>query len=181
MNIKSGHDYNIAGVVLAGGKSSRMGQNKALLDFHGIPLVEYMMGILDDCGIRDVFISGNLDGYPCISDTSPFSGPASAIADCLNQLYRDGYGGVLFVPVDMPFITKGLLTRLFESGKTSCFEDRPLPAYVSMDKKIAGNMKSVRDLLKEMGVNYVSPHIHNKQAFININTPEDWKEWKGAV
>ena len=39
-------DKKIAGVVLAGGKSSRMGKNKAMLIYNGKPLLNHMVGIL---------------------------------------------------------------------------------------------------------------------------------------
>ena len=56
-------DFNaIAGVVLTGGRSSRMGQNKALLDYQGKPLIEHMMEILKTTGIKEIFISGDVDG-----------------------------------------------------------------------------------------------------------------------
>ena len=52
----------IAGIVLAGGKSSRMGQNKALLSYRGQPLIEHMQRLIGQAGLQDVYISGDVPG-----------------------------------------------------------------------------------------------------------------------
>lgn len=172
--MENAHMDKIAGIVLAGGQSSRMGRNKALMDFHGQPLVEHMMLLLGSCGIRDAFISGTLTSYPCLPDKAPFSGPAAAMVDCLNDLHND-YDGVLFVPVDMPFLTQDLLQQLMQQKRTNCFENRFLPAYVKTGK-IEKGVESVQQLLKILDVDFISAPENSEKAFTNINTPQKWKE-----
>ncbi len=100
----------IAGVVLAGRKSSRMGQDKAALLFHGRPLIDHMTGLLCEAGCDDVFISGQRSGYKCRPDSTPYQGPAAALRHVLQEMRA--YQGVLFVPVDMPLLTAGFLQQL---------------------------------------------------------------------
>ena len=47
-----------AGIVLAGGRSSRMGTSKALLRYKDRPLIEHMQNLLHQAGLDDVYISG---------------------------------------------------------------------------------------------------------------------------
>lgn len=105
----------IAGVVLAGGRSSRMGKNKALLDYQGKPLVEHMMEIIKRAGIREIFISGDVDGYDCLPDPAPFTGPAEAIKSIIQRL--SSYAGFLFVPVDMPLLKPEMLHLLLNKKR----------------------------------------------------------------
>jgi molybdopterin-guanine dinucleotide biosynthesis protein A len=49
--------------IQAGGKSSRMGQDKALLPFHGIPLVQYVLGRLAPLAEETLVTTNNPDAY----------------------------------------------------------------------------------------------------------------------
>lgn len=97
----------IAGIVLVGGRSSRMGRDKAFLELKGKPLVGHMLDVLRSAGLKDVFVSGHVQGYSCIVDDAPFSGPAEAIKSVLKKI--PNYKGYLFVPVDMPFLKRETL------------------------------------------------------------------------
>jgi molybdenum cofactor guanylyltransferase len=174
MTMENMRTDSVAGIVLAGGNSSRMGKNKALLDFYGTPLVEHMMALLDSCGIRDVFISGTVENYPCLPDKTPFGGPAVAMADCLNDM-RGDYDGILFVPVDMPFLTPALLKKLLGQNQTCYFKSKPLPAYIRT-QKVKEGVTSVQQLLSILGAGFVPLTESSQKAFSNINTPEEWRE-----
>ena len=72
-----------AGFVLAGGKSSRMGRNKALLPYRGRTLVEHVAEIVETAAgsvsvVGDAETYGHL-GYPVIEDVIPGCGPLSGI------------------------------------------------------------------------------------------------------
>ena len=49
---------SITGIVLAGGLSTRMGRDKALLPWQGRTLLEHMRGLLMQAGAREVWVSG---------------------------------------------------------------------------------------------------------------------------
>ncbi len=167
-------DFNaIAGVVLAGGRSSRMGQNKALLDYQGKPLIEHMMKILKKTGIKEIFISGDVDGYDCLSDQAPFTGPAEAIKSVVKRL--SGYAGFLFVPVDMPLLKPDMLHLLLQQKEGGYFTDRPLPAFITLPYP-ESEKKSVQGLLDDFGIYPIALPEHFSFSMKNANTPQDWAE-----
>ena len=168
-----GEYRNIAGVVLAGGRSSRMGQNKALLDYQGKPLIEHMMEILKRSGIKKVFISGDVDGYDCFSDPVPFTGPAEAIKSIIKRL--SGYTGYLFVPVDMPLLKPEMLHLLLQQKEGGYFIDWPLPAFITPPYP-ESEKKSVQGLLDDCGIYPVALPDLLSSSMKNANTPQDWAE-----
>ena len=105
----------IQGIVLAGGKSSRMGQEKGLVKFRGKPLVEYAVEALS--GICDsVVISTANPGYAymgltLIEDEIPDCGPLGGIYSCMKQEKADLF---LVLSCDLPFVTPDLLSHLVE-------------------------------------------------------------------
>jgi len=164
---------HIAGIVLAGGRSSRMGHNKAFLEFKGKPLVEHMLDVLQSVGLKDVFVSGHVEGYPCIVDDAPFSGPAEAIKSTLKKI--PGYKGYLFVPVDMPFLKSQTLQVLLAQEYGGYFIKWPLPAYLTPPFSLT-NSVSAHDFLAAQGIYPVSLPQDFEEDMKNINTPQEWEE-----
>jgi len=98
------------GVVLAGGRSSRMGRDKALLPFGGKTLLEWQAATLANVA-REVWVSGSPEEYarfefPVISDSPAGAGPLAGIGAALTL------GDVVVLAVDMPFVPAGLLGHL---------------------------------------------------------------------
>ncbi|WP_213806155.1 molybdenum cofactor guanylyltransferase [Granulicella sp. dw_53] len=102
---------DVGGYVLAGGKSSRMGQDKALLPLQGKPLVLHAVVKLRRV-CMDVHIlssKAELDAYaPLVRDLHPGSGPLGGIEAALMHSQHDWN---LFMPVDMPFLPSSFLDR----------------------------------------------------------------------
>ncbi len=164
---------NITGVVLAGGQSLRMGENKALLDYKGQPLLDHMIGLLQRTGIDDIYVSGDLKGYRCIPDSAPHEGPAFAMHDVLSKLQKSS--GVLFVPVDMPFLREDVLQLLIEQENGGYFVNSPLPAFITKPCP-QQRFKSVKELLGATMVGSLALPPEFEGCMRNTNTPEDWKE-----
>ncbi len=179
---------NIAGVVLAGGRSSRMGQDKALLDYNGRPLLDHMTGLLRSAGLADIYVSGDFEGYRCIPDTEPYSGPSGAIRDVLAAL--KSYDGILFVPVDMPFLTPEVLEGLLSHSSGAFYATHPLPFYIIQTlgrdgvcpelegasfSKVEG-AESVKELLHVLDIPAIDLLPEFEPLMSNLNTPEEWDE-----
>lgn len=99
----------IGGYVLAGGKSSRMGQDKALLELAGKPLVWHAVTKLRRVCQEVHILSSNpeLDAYaPLVPDLHASCGPLGGMEAGLKH---SRYDWNLFTPVDMPFLPSALL------------------------------------------------------------------------
>jgi molybdenum cofactor guanylyltransferase len=93
------------GFVLAGGRSSRMGQDKALLQVGGLSLVEIALDKLRSIGVAAPRIAGartDLASHaPVVPDLHPACGPLSGIEAALTATSQ---ALNLFLPVDMPLL-----------------------------------------------------------------------------
>ena len=103
-----------AGFILAGGRSSRMGSDKALVQLRGRPLVEIAVETFRSIGF-DPRIAGarsSLHGFaPVVEDLHPDQGPMSGIHAALTASTASWN---LFLPVDMPLMPASLLRLLLE-------------------------------------------------------------------
>jgi molybdenum cofactor guanylyltransferase len=98
-----------AAIVLAGGRSSRMGEPKALLDWHGEPLVHHVAGILAQV-CRPVIVVAAAgqsvplpQGVEIAVDAAPGRGPLEGVAAGIRAL--DGRSQAIFLAaVDLPLL-----------------------------------------------------------------------------
>lgn len=102
-----------AGFVLAGGQSSRMGRDKALLPWQGRTLVESALAILREAGLP-VYLAGGsapqLAAFaPLVPDEEPGQGPLAGICSALAATQARW---AVFVPVDLPLLPASLLVYL---------------------------------------------------------------------
>jgi molybdenum cofactor guanylyltransferase len=95
---------DVGGFVLAGGKSSRMGRNKALLELAGKPLVRHAVEKLRRVcmDVRVLSDNSELAEYaPILPDLHPDCGPMGGMEVVL---VNSAFDWNLFLPVDMPFL-----------------------------------------------------------------------------
>lgn len=108
---------NLAGAVLCGGASSRMGTDKALVPWHGVPMAVRMADTLAAAGCRRVVaVGGDLDGLTALGvrgvpDQFPGDGPYGGVMTALGVLGA-GADGVVVVSCDMPLLTPATVVAL---------------------------------------------------------------------
>lgn len=106
-----------AGFVLAGGRSSRMGVDKALVELAGQPLVVHALRVLRDAGLS-ASIAGahsSLAAYaPVVEDARADSGPLAGICTALASTPARY---AVFVPVDLPFLPASLVALLLHYSR----------------------------------------------------------------
>ena len=104
-------------VILAGGKSSRMGCDKAWVEVKGQPLLARQIALVRELAPADLFISGRVDtdynslGCPVLADEFADAGPLAGIAAGLKAASAPL---VLVLAVDLPDMTSAALRRLLE-------------------------------------------------------------------
>ncbi|EGT5681963.1 molybdenum cofactor guanylyltransferase MobA [Cronobacter turicensis] len=184
----------ITGVVLAGGRATRMGgQNKGLMQLNGKALWRHVAERLT-AQVAHVAVSANRDldayracGYPVITDTLPdFPGPLAGMLSAMQYLHSEWY---LFCPCDTPHIPADLAQRLWaakDARSTVWVNDgeRDHPAIALMHHSVkvpladylARGERRVMVFLRE--VNGCAVKFANKDDFANVNTLAELERWQ---
>ena len=145
-----------AAVLLAGGKSSRMGRDKAALPVNGEPLWQRQLAILRATQPAELFISGKSDGpyadcgVEILADEIPGCGPLGGIATALRRCKSER---LLVLAVDMPAMTAEFLRALLgESQRTAM---GVVPSVAADGRRRADPDRSAR--LLPSAVTYIEP------------------------
>lgn len=174
---------------MAGGKSSRMGQNKALLKFGGQTLLARTLAVLDGV-FEEVLISSNDSslyhdfGYPVITDNIPDKGPLGGLQAVLKA---SPYERVFLAACDMPFISEKAIRYL--AGQKNGYEitvpyaqGRIHPLFAFYRRSILSRVDNCLkyERLKIAGlIADCDSHIVRvngdleEKIFINVNTPQE--------
>ena len=173
-------------IVLAGGRSSRMGTDKARLRVGEKTLLELMVEKAQRLGIIDVVVSGCSEcpaGSRYAPDLIPGRGPLSGIHAGLMQIrHRSG----LVLPVDMPLIPEETLRLLIGAHgglpiTALTLDHRPEPLVAVYDACLAQDCETIlreektspRRLFDMYGYRPV-PYTKDPAFLINCNTPEEF-------
>lgn len=174
----------ICGVILAGGKSSRMGTNKAHLKIQEQDFLAYSHQLLAASNIETILVSGDYANYQCVLDSKPFQGPAAAILSVWNTLQTSTFEKLVICAVDMPFITPYLIEILINSTnnyEAAYFKNNYLPCCINTNalekiKKINFDQKPLQVFLNHFVVNALEIPISQRSYFFNINTPAEFQD-----
>jgi molybdenum cofactor guanylyltransferase len=142
----------VHGFVLAGGKSSRMGEDKALLRFCGRPMVEIAVEKLRGF-CAEVTVAGNREDLgefaPVVRETRVDVGPAAGIEAGLGVARQPW---AMFMPVDVPLVPAEFLRRWCEEalrvGVSVSFPGaggRMQPAFCLLQRERLGAFTKVLD------------------------------------
>jgi len=99
-------------LLLAGGKSSRMGQDKAELIYHGQTFMEVILQKAKELGIVQIYVSGykkEIEGVHIVKDEYPDRGPLGGLHACMKAM-NTPY--CLVLPVDVPGLSVEILDEL---------------------------------------------------------------------
>ncbi len=107
------------GFVLAGGRSTRMGVDKALVPFCGRPLLEHALALLREAGLSATIAGARsaLSGFaPVVDDSEPGRGPLTGVCTALRSCTARR---AVFVPVDLPLLPASLIRYLLHHARVT--------------------------------------------------------------
>ncbi len=178
---------NISAIILAGGKSSRLGRDKCDCVFEGQTFLNRQINKIESLGIKDIYVSG-YRGLLCdreiVSDDYHL-GPISGIYTCIDKIKNEK---ALVLSVDVPLIPETELIRLIEYSLTATKPITVMSHNNKIEPLIAVYDKSIKPSVEEIvksGSDYSMKHLMNvagyetyiscedDKYFININYEED--------
>jgi len=123
----------LAGFVLVGGAGRRMGRDKALLPFEGVPLAHRLAERVHSAAGSATLVGGRRRlcatlGWPIIEDLFPGRGPLAGIHSVLQQSAAEWN---LVVACDLPFLSIGFLRFLLRAARETSAEGTQLVVPVS--------------------------------------------------
>ena len=179
------------GLVLAGGRSTRMGRDKGSLEFYGKPQREYMADMLQPY-CKEVYLSVRPDQevpstHPLIADTFFGLGPFGAL---LSAFRSDPDAAWIVVACDLPLLGDSAIRQLVESRDArkvatafrSPVNDFPEPliaiwepkAYLHALAFLSQGYSCPRKVLINSEIRLVEPN--EPLALTNVNTPDELDE-----
>ena len=183
----------VSGIILAGGASVRLGEDKALVEVAGRPLVERVVEVLRPLADELVLVTPSPErlawlGRPAVGDVSPGIGPLGGLHAGLNVI-QSPYG--LVVGCDMPFLNRDLLAYMIsQTGDAEVVMPRvgrfyePLHAIYArsalpiLEQRILDGQRRIRQACAGLRTRYILEHEiaaydPDHLSFFNVNTPED--------
>lgn len=182
---------SVGAIILAGGKSRRMGMDKSMLLVNGRPAIEHILSQLEPL-FEQILISANDKdkyaylGRPIVQDKQPGAGPIMGIVSALEQAKSN----INFVVAcDIPVIDKPFLNKMLEGAEKY---DAVIPVsdgghleplFAIYNKSLVPHMQ---DMLKKGTRKIIDTfpgrnirHIKMKDTswLINLNTSQDYKRF----
>lgn len=185
---------NITGIILAGGKSSRMGSDKGMLELYGKKFIEHIISAVKPNVDRIIIIANNTNyngfSHSVFNDLVKEKGPLGGI---YTGLLKSETEKNLIVSCDIPFINSALINYIINNSKGAdvavpVFNGHTEPLCAVYTKKMTAGIHKLI-LINELKMHKVLQHFITREIFItedqefyndklleNINTPEQLKQ-----
>lgn len=192
----------IAGIIMAGGTSSRFGSNKALALFHKKPVIQHVKEAISPLFLTCLLSTNTPEAYtflglPTVQDIYPNAGPLGGIHAALTAIAKPR---CFVVGCDMPLIDPRLIRFLCTLAEQDDWDvvlpwltsgPEPLCAVYSrsalpvIEKNLKQDLWKLSDTVSELRVRRVEePEIlaigADLSTFRNINRPEDLADLSGS-
>ncbi len=188
---------DITGVVLAGGKSRRMGKDKRYLHWQGLNLLDSVCGVMNDL-FEDIIVVTAMPDYKMgssaprlVTDEIPGKGSMGGLFSGLRHSLNSS---CFVVACDMPYLNPEVIAKICQSPPADIVVVKllqgfqPLHARYSkqciplLEEMIQANKLKIQDLITDCRISAcildethfsdIDPHL---RSFINVNTPADWE------
>jgi len=187
---------NILGVVLAGGKSQRFGEDKCQVKLGDKLLIDYILSEIIDEFKEVLLISNNKIKYnnsnkiSLVEDLKRGLGPLGGILTAMKWIKKNNrsYKWISTFPSDTPFFKKKILNNFLEEikgyeGKLffinsndtrhNIFGLWSIDLLESLEKDLDNGERKVEMWANKIGVKSINMKFENEDPFFNINTKED--------
>ena len=187
---------NILGVVLAGGKSQRFGEDKCQVKLGDKLLIDYILSEIIDEFKEVLLISNNKIKYnnsnkiSLVEDTKRGLGPLGGILTAMKWIRQNNknYKWISTFPSDTPFFKKKILNNFLEKIKDyegklffinsndtrhNIFGLWSIDLLERLEKDLDNGERKVEMWANKIGVKSINMKFENKDPFFNINTKED--------
>jgi molybdenum cofactor guanylyltransferase len=179
----------MTGIVLAGGKSSRIGRDKSWLTYQGKPFIEIQVEKLKVFCTEILISTDNIEtvieGTEKVSDTFKGIGPMAGLYSCLKRSCNDR---VFVLSVDTPLITTELMAFMIEQSTgydiTIAADSgglHPLTGIYSkavleqMEHQISRGIYKITDLFQRCRFRVVETESFGISMMLNVNTFDDYE------
>jgi molybdopterin-guanine dinucleotide biosynthesis protein A len=186
--------FNISGIILSGGKSLRMGKNKAFIEIDGISMIDRTINLFKKIFNEILVITNNKEQFLHINnakiynDLIPFKG---ALGGLYTGLFYSSYEYSFCVACDMPFLNESLIKYLISklNGEDIIVPKtkeglEPLHALYSkrclspIKEMIDSGKSRIIDIYPLLNVKVIEENEFialdpGRKSFLNINTPEE--------
>lgn len=188
--------FGVTGVILAGGNSTRMGSNKALLPYRGGQFVEAIHRVLNDIFQEVILVTNSPEQYdfmPCRKVTDIYEG-MGVLAGIHSGLYHSSNPAIFAVACDMPYLVEDLIRHMVsraDAGGVLIPESpsglEPLHAVygkgclAAIEATLLSGQRRIISFFDRINVNrinveQVASYDPSFVSFLNINTPGDYFE-----
>lgn len=185
---------DITGVILVGGKSSRMGRDKAMLPLSGKPLIDKVLDTLRTCLHRIILVGDRperFEGYGLTVYPDIFTG--SALGGLYSGLVNAETSYIFVSACDLPFASPSILRLILSRGEgydavVPLNGSYPEPLFALYHKNCLGPMKKlldernyrIYDYYPQVRIRFVTSEElasvdESGKAFLNINTLEEYE------
>jgi molybdopterin-guanine dinucleotide biosynthesis protein A len=186
---------NITGIILAGGKSSRMGTDKGSLLLNNKPFVQYSIEALKPLVYEIIIVSDDSKydkfGFKRVNDITKDAGPVSGIYSGLEASSTE-YN--LILSCDIPLITTQVLQKLIDGIDHDSqiiqveSKGKSMPLIAIYKKEVANtfntflknNERRLRVAIKSCKSKNIVLEKEHEFSTMNVNTQNELKEVKNA-
>ena len=185
--------HNLTGIILSGGKSIRMGENKAFIKIEGTPIIQRIQTLFERLFDEIIIVTHEKELFSNLhakiySDIIPHRG---VLGGLYTGLFFSSFTFSFCVACDMPFLNESVIKYLMKNIENSDIvvpktRDGLHPLHAIYSKNCIDPIKKMIDQGKYRVVDFY-PMVKvkiidenefvsldpNRESFINVNTPEE--------
>lgn len=200
---------SFAGLVLAGGRSSRMGQDKSQLELNGKTLLQRAVTLLNNTGATELLVSAHSElalaspsfdevDLQVVTDRFKNKGPLAGIDAAMSKTELP----LLIIPVDMPLLTSTQLRNIVDASFSAepgtdnavCYQDHILPLFLPNTELLRDDLThrltssvsdkkslSIRRFIQQIALHELSTDDLPNNCLSNVNDPAQWQQAVGYI